>query len=180
MSKTKILQYLTEQSEPLLVFWRTSTGTRILPVQIQTIKTMSPQKSDGGLNKRLPVCWCGHHFSKPDEKFHEDEINSYVWHTSFKIQCFEQDSYCSVPKFHPPTAKRVFKPGFLSNQIFVSLFAVMSLTNYHCSKLHNTFYLIIKCIHKQNLIAHTFPLVHWKICREFHHSIQKWSTHLPY
>lgn len=50
-----------EQSKPLFVLWGTSTGTRVLPVQIQTIKSMSPQEFDGRLDEFLTICRIGHH-----------------------------------------------------------------------------------------------------------------------
>ena len=41
------LTHPAEQSEPLLVRWRTSTRPRVLPVQVQTVKAMSPQELNG-------------------------------------------------------------------------------------------------------------------------------------
>lgn len=46
-----------EQSEPLFVLWGTPTRTGVLPVQIQTIKPVSPQEFDGGLDEFLTVGW---------------------------------------------------------------------------------------------------------------------------
>ena len=56
--QTLELLYLAEKCETLLVFWWMS---RVLPVQIQTIKVMSSQEFDGGLDECLTVCCCGHH-----------------------------------------------------------------------------------------------------------------------
>lgn len=56
-----------EQSEPLLVLRWTSTSSGILPVQIQTIKAMSPQEPDARLDEPLTVGSIGHHDGKPSE-----------------------------------------------------------------------------------------------------------------
>lgn len=51
----EIYTHPAEQSKPLFVLRRTSTGSRVLPVQIQTVKSMSPQKSDSRLDELLTI-----------------------------------------------------------------------------------------------------------------------------
>lgn len=62
------MTHLAEKSEPSFVLRGTSTRSRVLPVQIQTIESMSSQKFDGRLDERLPVGWTGHHDGEPEEK----------------------------------------------------------------------------------------------------------------
>lgn len=57
-------------------------------------------------------------------RWNKQSCSTHILHYSV----FEQDSYWAEPKFHPPTAKRVFKLGFLSSQIYVALFAVQIIT----------------------------------------------------
>ncbi len=57
--------YLAEQSKPLSVLWSTSTRTVVVPVQIQTIKSMSPQEFNRRLHESLTVSWRGHHVREP-------------------------------------------------------------------------------------------------------------------
>ncbi|KAG7229518.1 hypothetical protein INR49_031942, partial [Caranx melampygus] len=45
--------------------YRTSTSSKVLPVQIQTIKSMSPEEFDGGLDECLAAGCCGHHDGEP-------------------------------------------------------------------------------------------------------------------
>lgn len=61
------LTHPAEKSEPSFVLRGTSTRSRVLPVQIQTIESMSSQKSDGRLDECLSVGWSGHHDGKPEE-----------------------------------------------------------------------------------------------------------------
>lgn len=106
---------LTEQCESLLVLWRTSAGPRIFPIQIQAIKSILSEEADGGLDERLSVCLGGHHAR---ESGHRECIS--VGCTQEKYITAEQktkNTYCVEPKFHPPTAKSVFKLGLLLNEL---------------------------------------------------------------
>ena len=44
-------QLLTDQSKPLLVFWRTASCSRVFPIKVQTVKAMRPQICYGGCDK---------------------------------------------------------------------------------------------------------------------------------
>lgn len=61
------MTHLAEKSEPCFVLRGTSTRSRVFPVQVQTIKPMSPQKPDGRLDECLPVGCGGHHDGEPEE-----------------------------------------------------------------------------------------------------------------
>lgn len=61
------MTHLAEKSKPSFVLRGTSTRSRVLPVQIQTIESMSSQKFDGRLDKCLSVGWSGHHDGEPEE-----------------------------------------------------------------------------------------------------------------
>lgn len=82
------MTHLAEKSEPSLVLRGTSTRSRVLPVQIQTIESMSPQKFDGRLDKCLSVGLSGHHDGEPEEmcltlkrkRYHKCEIFHLVCH----------------------------------------------------------------------------------------------------
>lgn len=149
------MKYLTQQSESLLVFWRTSTSTGILPVQIQTIKAMGPQKCDGGLNKRPPVFWCGHHDTKPRVK---REI-SWRWnkqfcstHTSFSIQCLSW-TLTDLSRRSILRQPREFSSwGFCQDKYLYhySLYKKKKKSLFKTT-LDNAFYSVNKYIHKQNI-----------------------------
>lgn len=61
------MTHLAEKTKPSFVCRGTSTRSRVLPVQIQTIESMSPQKFDGRLDECLSVGWSGHHDGEPEE-----------------------------------------------------------------------------------------------------------------
>lgn len=65
LSSLVVSIYLAKQSEPLLVICRTSTSSMILPVQIQAIKSMSPQEFHGRLDECLTFVCSGHHGGEP-------------------------------------------------------------------------------------------------------------------
>lgn len=55
---------LDEHREPLLVLWWASSGSRILPVQIQAVEAMQSKESDGRLDESLTVGRVSHHVGK--------------------------------------------------------------------------------------------------------------------
>ena len=55
---------LDEHREPLLVLWRASSGSRILPVQVQAVEAMQPKEADGRLDESLTVGRVSHHVGK--------------------------------------------------------------------------------------------------------------------
>lgn len=64
----EIYTHPAEQSKPLFVLRRTSTGSRVLPVQIQTVKSMSPQKSDSRLDELLTISCSRNRDGEPAKK----------------------------------------------------------------------------------------------------------------
>lgn len=68
--------YPAEQSESLFVLWGTSTSTRVLPVQIQTIKSMIPQELDRRLDEFLTISWSGHRDGEPVGRI---ELRYHTW-----------------------------------------------------------------------------------------------------
>ncbi|KAG7237706.1 hypothetical protein INR49_031890, partial [Caranx melampygus] len=59
--------------------YRTSTSSKVLPVQIQTIKSMSPEEFDGGLDECLAAGCCGHHDGEPAADIRRYKPGVMVW-----------------------------------------------------------------------------------------------------
>ena len=55
--------YLNQPGEPLFILWRTTPASWVLKVQIQTIKSVQPEKVHGCSDELIPVRRGGQHGS---------------------------------------------------------------------------------------------------------------------
>lgn len=108
--------YLHQNCEEMFVLWRASTRARILPVKVQSIKSILAQKFYDGSNKNLAVLRCGNHGGKAEktQRWWQGETSEFKF---LALKWFKNKSpgktYGAVPKFQPPIAKRVFSSLFL-------------------------------------------------------------------
>lgn len=147
--------YLAQENKSLFILKWAFPGSRVLPVQVKSIKPVSSQELNGRLHKRISVGLCRHHFSESvKHPWKEQRLKQNICIIQAKQLYYTlvlKMTYFWVPKAQPPTANSVFRLGFLWKRDIIFL------------SVHQ---------HRLGTIDLTFVWVHWKTCKGLHHSIE--------